>query len=159
MKNKYIIFIAGIFSGIILLFITILFINLYYSDKKHYDSGARFKNLDYYNNLIQELKKNNIPYKEINEGYVQFPKKYEKQVEELIHLVLQKIDMSQGPSMQFTNYNLANSFIKLLKKRNISYTVREINPKSNIYYIHVIWDIKDDPVVQEIIKIEFPELL
>lgn len=135
----------------IFLFLFYLLSNLFFSQEGYsdseskvlFDSGIKYENKDFQNDLLDEIKKNRIPFKLDEEGVIHYPAKYQKRIDEII----KKLD--NRPSIALMDPNDRKKIMTILERKNISYKLRNLDTKENIY---ILWEQEDNDIVRKIIR-------
>ncbi|NNJ51347.1 MAG: hypothetical protein HKP22_13380 [Gammaproteobacteria bacterium] len=94
--------------------------------------------------LIEQLNKNNIPFKYEPSGNIKYPDKYYNDVTSLVRETIFN-DLPSNRSIEYTSPQDRDKFINKLKESNIQYSIKH---RDNGKW--VIWEEKDSEKVKEI---------
>lgn len=104
----------------------------------HYINGFKYNDPSYQEEIIAELKKNNIPIIISNDGFASYPNDYIGKVDELLK------ELDNRPYSEFYEKKHANNFVELLEKNNYEYRVKYLEGNKTQVY----WNKEDDKFVR-----------
>ena len=118
-----------------------------------FTQGIKYESAEVQKQIAKALKKQKIPFRINNEGFIEYRKKDFNVVNEIatqIHITLSpepKIEQPP-PNISFSTVQMHNEFIRILESNEIPYRIKRRDPKDNEY---VIWNKTDDEKVLKII--------